>query len=122
MMEGPMKLRFNAINLAISLILLASYAATPAAQTQDNALPHIYVFGEVNSPGVYAIRSPLTMPRALISAGGLPKEATGRDTIIFRKPSGGGKLQMIKVDVWAVMHGETKDVPLENDDVIIVNR
>jgi hypothetical protein len=51
----------------------------------------------------------------------LPKEAALRDTIIFRKPSG-GKLRMIKVDVIAMMTGKAEDVPIEDDDVILVNR
>ena len=49
-------------------------------------------------------------------------EYLGSGTFIIRKPSGGGKLQWKRVDLSAVMKGEAEDVPLEDDDVIVVNR
>jgi hypothetical protein len=43
-------------------------------------------------------------------------------TIIHREPPNGGRRQRIKVDLNELMAGNTEDIPLVDDDMIIVPR
>jgi polysaccharide export outer membrane protein len=117
-----MRLRFCAISLVLAPILVYSYAGRPAAQTIEKDWPRVFVYGEVKSPGVYTVKPPMTMKRALVVAGGTTEEAAPKQTVIFRKPPDGGRQQMIKVDLDALTAGRAEDVPLTDDDVILVNR
>src|SRR5262245_28835039 len=120
-----MRLRHFTIALAITLGLIFSVTHHSGAQTSDKSDKEVtlfHIFGEVKNPGVYVMNVKATLRKAIIIAGGTTAEAMTRYTIILREPQGGGRRQRIKVDLNALMDGTGEDVPLVDDDIIIVNR
>ena len=82
----------------------------------------VYVGGNVKGPGGFPLRGKtVTVSQAIAMAGGLDDKANGSGTKIFRHGEGneGG---VISVDVNAIQKGESKDVYLRENDIIIVPR
>jgi len=82
---------------------------------------HIYVFGQVNSPGAIEVkRSNLpTLIQAIAQAGGFSERAAKGRVIIKRKNEEGGE-EEIKVNVKAVMRGNKEDIQLKENDIVFV--
>jgi polysaccharide biosynthesis/export protein len=81
----------------------------------DNMAPmQFYVFGEVNSPGVYSNDAPLNLLQVLAVAGGARQGAELRNVVIVDDMGNGEK----KVRLVDVTSRETKDL-LDNSKVII---
>jgi len=59
---------------------------------------------------------------SILVAGGTADEAMAKFTIILREPPNGGRRQRIKVDLNALMEGKVEDIPLMDDDIIVVPR
>ncbi|MGH9914058.1 MAG: polysaccharide biosynthesis/export family protein [Pyrinomonadaceae bacterium] len=78
-----------------------------------------YVAGEVRAPGSFPLRDGTTLRQAISLAQGTTFEAKGRG-IIYREDSSTGKRQEIQVDTAKVMSGQSDDVPLMANDIIMV--
>jgi len=82
--------------------------------------PKIYVMGKVNSPGVFPLRSEITVLQAITLAGGFAEWAKKSKVIILRKI--GQKDKRIVVNIDRVIDGKrgAEDVRLQPGDRIIV--
>ena len=80
----------------------------------------IYVMGKVNSPGVFPLRSEITVLQAITLAGGFAEWAKKSKVIILRKI--GEKDKRIVVNIDRVIDGKkgAEDVRLQPGDRIIV--
>lgn len=78
----------------------------------------VYVIGAVNNPRPVYSKVELTVTRAVASAGGLAKDASGGKLTIFRRGPGGD--MSIEADLDKIKRGESADVVLEPFDIIDV--
>ena len=81
----------------------------------------VYVLGEVNSQGVYTLRSPARLLQVLAMAEGLNEYANKSDLVIIRKEK--NREKRIKVDYKKIITGERPDnnIYIKPGDTIIVN-
>lgn len=82
---------------------------------------HIYVFGQVNSPGALEVKSSNipTLLRAIAQAGGFRERAAKGRVLIKRKDEEGKEIK-IKVNVKDIIKGKKEDVQLQQNDVVFV--
>lgn len=80
---------------------------------------HIYVDGFVKNPSAYPITEPITVTRAISSAGGMLIDADPSNVAIYRKLNT-GKKEIIHVNVNEIRNGREKDVMLKPDDIVVV--
>jgi polysaccharide export outer membrane protein len=89
----------------------------------QTASGRIYLLGQVAQPGAYPLPSDktATLARLILAYGGLPRFADGKHVKVIRSAPDGTK-QTLKVDVETILKtGDlSKDVPIKNEDVIIV--
>jgi protein involved in polysaccharide export with SLBB domain len=86
------------------------------AQQQDQSPQTVGIFGQVNLPGVYILKSNgLTLVHAIAMAQGFTARADEKAVIITSKD--GSKTT---VDLGAILNGSTPDVPLKAGDVVRV--
>ncbi len=79
----------------------------------------VYVDGAVNSPGLYTLQPKTTLTQVITMAKGTPFEADlGEVRILREKP--GKEREEIKADVNAIMSREQPDIPIQNNDVVVV--
>lgn len=78
----------------------------------------VYVIGGVNNPSQLALRSELTVSRAVASAGGVSKEGIADTVTIYRR--GDGRSEVIEVDLPKVEGGSAPDIELKAFDIIDV--
>jgi polysaccharide export outer membrane protein len=104
-----------------SAVLAGDILFVPSAQQSSGG--KVYLLGEVTSPGILSL--PLdresTLARTLLTGGGFTKFANESRVKILRTGPDGGK-QTMEVDVARILKtGDFEDdVPLRNEDVIIV--
>jgi polysaccharide export outer membrane protein len=79
----------------------------------------IFVDGAVKNPGVFTIRSKTTVIQAITMAKGVDSNAKLSDIRIFRD-NGKGDRDVIPVDYDAIRKGESPDIFLVENDIIIV--
>jgi len=80
----------------------------------------VFVGGEVNRPGGFYLKGKrLTVSQAIAMAEGLKPKANASGTMIFRYGEGDEE-EVFSVDVNAVHKGESKDVYLRENDIVIV--
>ena len=100
----------------------AKYVKTPKVSVIVSAINSrkIYVLGRVRTPGVFPLRSEMTLLQAIAIAGGFSEWAKKGDIILLRKAEKGD--QRIEVDLKNVIQGKEggEDVPLQPGDKIIV--
>lgn len=81
----------------------------------------IFVGGEVRRPGGFPLMGKkMTLSQAITMAGGLNPKAAGSETKIFRYSEKGTEREIISVDVYAIEKGESEDLYLKENDVILV--
>jgi polysaccharide export outer membrane protein len=103
--------------------LEVTVALTNAARAEipeEDLKPKIFITGEVQKPGPYAIRQATTLVQALSLAGGLGPFAAKRRIQIHR--GSGADEQIFQFDYKAYEGGQNLDanIPLQAGDVIIV--
>ena len=76
----------------------------------------VYLFGEVQKPGVYQLKKGKTLMQIVVEAGGVTRKAANSRVYILRR----GKEDRIKVDLDQVIKNSKKDVPLEPGDLIYI--
>jgi polysaccharide export outer membrane protein len=82
--------------------------------------PFFYIRGEVVRPGQYALRSETTIQKAISLAGGFSQWADQKEVQIIRDAK--GEQRKVLVNMRKVERGETPDVRIEADDIILVTR
>jgi protein involved in polysaccharide export with SLBB domain len=97
--------------LLVSLIALTA----AAAQQQDQSPQTVEVVGQVNMPGVYNLRSDLTLVQAITLANGLTARADKKAIIITTKDG-----EKTTADLSAILKGSVPDVQLKAGDVVRV--
>jgi protein involved in polysaccharide export with SLBB domain len=76
----------------------------------------VYLFGEVQKPGVYQLKKGKTLMELVIEAEGVTRKAAKGRVYILRR----GKAERIKVDLDEIIKNSKMDVPLQPGDVIYV--
>jgi polysaccharide export outer membrane protein len=79
-----------------------------------------YVEGVVKKPGAYPLLEQMTVSQAVATAGGADETfAKKGGTMLYRKTPEGERL-VIPIDLAALQRGEGEDMPILEDDVIVV--
>jgi polysaccharide export outer membrane protein len=76
----------------------------------------VYLFGEVQKPGVYRLKKGKTLMELIIEAEGVTRKAAKGRVYILRR----GKSERVKVDLDEIIKNSRKDVPLQPGDMIYV--
>lgn len=85
--------------------------------------PPVYVIGEVSIlREILITESGLSLTEAIAQAGGFNREARKKDIIIQRLKSNSRERENITVNYDAIKRGEEKDVMLQPEDIVIVNK
>jgi polysaccharide export outer membrane protein len=80
----------------------------------------VFVGGEVHRPGGFYLKGKrMTVSQAIAMAEGLKPKANASGTVIFRYGEGDAE-EVLSVDVNAIHKGESKDVYLRENDIVIV--
>ena len=80
----------------------------------------IFVTGAVNRPGGFPLRGKrLTVSQAIAMAEGLKLEAEASETKIFRSGEN-GKREIHSINLNAIQKGDTKDLYLHENDIVVV--
>jgi polysaccharide export outer membrane protein len=81
----------------------------------------IFVGGEVRNPGGFPLMGRrMTLSQAITLAGGIKTDAKGSETRIFRHSEKGTGKEIITVNIYNIEKGRNEDVPLKENDIIIV--
>lgn len=89
---------------------------------KESRSKRFFVYGEVQSPGVYPLDSNMTVFKAISVAGGFTKYGSSSRVKILRPKKDGQGNETLKVDIKAVVDGSTQaDITLEAGDVVIVS-
>ena len=78
----------------------------------------VYVSGEVKKPGVYSIRSEMTLVKLIIMAGGFTEWANQKKILIITKEKGAEK--RITANYKKIIEGEEPDIVIKRGDTVIV--
>ncbi len=94
-----------------------------AVTLKDFDKPHIFVAGEVNTPGRMDLRRPTTALQAILSSGG-PKDdaAMGRVLLFRRIDAETAEVHVLRLDKYTRRAREGNDMLLEPDDMLLVRR
>ncbi len=79
----------------------------------------IFVDGAVKNPGIFTLKSRTTFIQAISMAQGLTPDALLSDIRIFRD-NGKGEREVIQADYDAISKGQSSDIVLADNDIIIV--
>lgn len=83
----------------------------------------IIVYGEVVKPGTYPLDSNTTVLRAISMAGGFNKFGSSSRVKLLRAKKGAPGYDYIKVNVTAIMEGDSQaDLLLESGDVLVISQ
>lgn len=112
----------NNFNIKISELLKGEKEANPQVFSGDiitvlEAEP-VYVIGGVNSPKHIAVRTEITLSRAVASAGGLSKDADPKTITVFRRE--GRETKVIQADYEKIEANQSEDIILQPYDVVEV--
>ena len=81
-----------------------------------------FVYGEVIKPGPYAIEEHTTILRGISMAGGFTKFGSSSHVKLLRPNPDGPGYQTLKINMKAVMDGDSnKDLPIQPGDIIVVS-
>jgi polysaccharide export outer membrane protein len=81
----------------------------------------VFVGGEVKSPGGFPLGGKkMTVSQAITLAGGLNATANGSETKIFRYSEKGTEREVLSVNVYAIQKGQSEDVNLKENDIVLV--
>ena len=120
--KGPSGNGLQTINISISELLAGKQAADPVVLSGDMVTVGkavlIYVIGAVNNPRPIYAHSGMTLTRAIATAGGLAKEASGQKVSIFRRVK--TETSVMQADLEKMKNGEINDVDLKPFDIIEV--
>ncbi len=78
----------------------------------------VFLSGEVKKPGVYAIRSEITLLKLIIMAGGFTEWADQKRILVITKEN--GKEKRLTVNYKKIIEGEEPDIVIKSGDTVIV--
>lgn len=124
----------NEVGSAITSGISSNFASPPnvfvtVQQLSERALGgsggghiHVFVMGEISSPGELNLRRGTTLFQALSQAGSFTPYAATKRIVVRRTDRRTGKSQVFKVNFRAIANGESVggDIRLRDGDVIIV--
>lgn len=89
---------------------------------QERKEKSYYVLGDILRPGAYAMHSEngVALSQALANAGGILKTAAGKKMMIVRRKANEAMPERIKVNAYALLKGEIKDVALLENDIVLI--
>ena len=97
------------------------YPVVSVALQQSNSRK-FFVYGEVMKPGSYPLEENMTVFKALSLAGGFTKFGASSRVKILRPKNNEASYDTLKVDIKAMMNGETeKDIVIQSGDVVVVS-
>jgi polysaccharide biosynthesis/export protein len=79
----------------------------------------VFVDGAVKHPGAFTLAGKTTLVQAIVMAQGISTGAVSSDIRIFRD-NGSGERDVIKVDYDSIQKGESPDIMVAENDIIIV--
>ena len=111
-------------NIKITDLLSGNQEANPQILSGDiitvlEAEP-IYVIGGVNTPKQIAVRSEITLSRAIAGAGGLTKDAVPGSITIFRREK--LETKIIEADLTKIEAKQSEDIILKRFDIVEVGQ
>jgi len=109
---------------AIQTKLADGYMKYPVASVslRECRSRKFFVYGEVTKPGTYAIEENVTVLKAISMAGGFTKFGSSSQVKVLRRKTDGPGYEMIKVNIRAVMNGNSKsDIVLKPEDIVTVS-
>ena len=112
-------LRLTASVTAMFVVMAWADLAVMTATAQETPKFTIRVLGEVEEPGSFEVNGPVTVVQAVEMAGGLSASAAPHRVRIARRAPD-GEQQIIDVDLSKAIQGESNDIPLRADDVVVV--
>jgi len=81
-----------------------------------------FVYGEVVRPGSYLIKEKVTVLKAISMAGGFTKFGSSSRVKVLRPKKDGPGYETIKVNIRAVMDGDSEaDIILQPEDIVVVS-
>jgi polysaccharide export outer membrane protein len=80
----------------------------------------VYVDGAVTKPGTLPLENDMTVSQAITAAGGLAKTAEASDVSLIRNEK--GQVMVTPVDLDEIKEGNTPDIVLEDQDVVVVGK
>ncbi len=88
---------------------------------RDFDKPHVFIAGEVNTPGRLDLRRPTTALQAILASGG-PKDdaALGRVLLFRRIDAETAEVHVLRLDKFTRHAREQNDMLLEPDDMLLV--
>jgi len=90
---------------------------------KDFDKPHIVVAGEVQTPGKFELRRPITALQAVMLAGGPKEDAALGHVYLFRRlNSDTAEVHILKLSHYDPRTRSKNDMTLEPDDMILVQR
>lgn len=114
---------------------LYSLASIRQAQAESNPIiypgdiivvmkaPPVYVIGEVNViKEILITENGLTLSEAIAQAGGVNRDAQRKDVVIQRLKPNSRERENISVNYELIRKGQQKDIMLEPNDIVIVNK
>ena len=92
-----------------------------AVTLKDFDRPHVFVAGEVNTPGRMDLRRPTTVLQAILASGG-PKDdaALGRVLLFRRIDADTAEVHVLQLAHYGTRSREKNDMLLQPDDMILV--
>ncbi|MFA5272036.1 MAG: polysaccharide biosynthesis/export family protein [Candidatus Omnitrophota bacterium] len=89
---------------------------------RENRSKKFFVYGEVMKPGTYPLLENTTVLKAISTAGGFTKYGSSSRVKVLRPKKGSPDYETIKINLSAVMGGNSKaDVVLEPGDTVVVS-
>jgi protein involved in polysaccharide export with SLBB domain len=79
---------------------------------------HFSVFGEANKPGVFEFQGGMTVKEAAVLFEGVTQNASMSRIVILRRST--GKRKRIPIDFEGILSGTKADVPIVDDDIIVI--
>lgn len=90
---------------------------------KDFDRPHVFVAGEVNTPGRQDLRHPITALQAILASGGPKDTAALGHVLLFRRiDAQTAEVHVLQLDRYSRRAREKNDMLLEPDDMILVRR
>lgn len=86
-------------------------------------LPHVFIAGEVNTPGRQDLRHPTTALQAILMCGGTKEDAALGRVLLFRRiDSDTAEVHVLKLSQYGRKARSENDMLLESGDMLLVRR
>jgi len=112
------------IRVAIEKRLTEGYLKSPSVMVSllESHSRKFFVYGAVNRPGEYALADKMSVLRAISMAGGFTKFGSSSRVKVLRAKTDSNGYETIKINIKAVMDGDSKaDLAIENGDIIVTS-